>query len=47
MAALVDRVQAEYPDSPSSEEDRWWLPAHLGGTAPTPEEAMELDARRV
>jgi len=46
MTALVDRVQAEYPDQPSSDEERWWLPAHLGGTAPTPEEAAELDRRR-
>ncbi|GAB3499645.1 lysophospholipid acyltransferase family protein [Amycolatopsis cihanbeyliensis] len=46
MSGLVERVQAEYPDSPAGEEDRWWLPAHLGGTAPTPEQAAELDNRR-
>jgi hypothetical protein len=46
ISALVDRVQAEYPDRPSSDDERWWLPAHLGGTAPTPEEAAELDLRR-
>jgi 1-acyl-sn-glycerol-3-phosphate acyltransferase len=45
MSALVDRAQAEYPDRPASDEERWWLPAHLGGTAPTPEEAIELDRR--
>ncbi|WP_410658514.1 lysophospholipid acyltransferase family protein [Amycolatopsis sp. lyj-112] len=45
MTALVDRVQAEYPDKPSDDE-RWWLPAHLGGTAPTPEEAAALDRER-
>jgi 1-acyl-sn-glycerol-3-phosphate acyltransferase len=45
MSALVDRAQAEYPDQPASDEERWWLPAHLGGTAPTPEEAAELDNR--
>ncbi|MEA5367631.1 lysophospholipid acyltransferase family protein [Amycolatopsis sp., V23-08] len=45
MSALVDRAQAEYPDQPASDEERWWLPAHLGGTAPTPEEAVELDRR--
>jgi 1-acyl-sn-glycerol-3-phosphate acyltransferase len=43
MSALVDRAQADYPDKPSSEDERWWLPAHLGGTAPTPEEAAKLD----
>ncbi|AGM02812.1 lysophospholipid acyltransferase family protein [Amycolatopsis keratiniphila] len=43
MSALVDRVQADYPEKPASEDERWWLPAHLGGTAPTPEEAAKLD----
>ncbi|KFZ83288.1 glycerol acyltransferase [Amycolatopsis sp. MJM2582] len=43
MSALVDRVQADYPEKPSSDDERWWLPAHLGGTAPTPEEAAKLD----
>ena len=46
MSALVDRVQADYPEKPASDEERWWLPAHLGGTAPTPEEAAELDRER-
>ncbi|WAL65427.1 lysophospholipid acyltransferase family protein [Amycolatopsis cynarae] len=36
MSLLLDKAQAEYPDSPSGPDDRWWLPAHLGGTAPTP-----------
>ncbi|AIG73171.1 phospholipid/glycerol acyltransferase [Amycolatopsis japonica] len=43
MSALVDRVQAGYPEKPASDDERWWLPAHLGGTAPTPEEAAKLD----
>ncbi len=42
---LVDKAQRNYPDRPASDEDRWWLPAHLGGTAPTPTEAAELAAR--
>lgn len=46
MAGLVERVQADYPGKPASEDDRWWLPAHLGGTAPTPEEAARLDRER-
>ncbi|WP_116049027.1 lysophospholipid acyltransferase family protein [Amycolatopsis palatopharyngis] len=45
MSALLDTVQAEYPEQPAGDEERWWLPAHLGGTAPTPEAAAELDAR--
>ncbi|MEU6021556.1 lysophospholipid acyltransferase family protein [Micromonospora sp. NPDC047134] len=43
LAELVDRAQREYPDQPTDPEDRWWLPAHLGGTAPTPEQAAALD----
>ncbi|MER5702754.1 lysophospholipid acyltransferase family protein [Micromonospora sp. NPDC002296] len=48
LTALVDRAQREYPDSPAGPDDTWWLPAHLGGTAPTLEEAAALDrpARR-
>lgn len=44
MGELLDRVQHSYPDQPASPEDHWWLPASLGGTAPTPEEAAALDA---
>ncbi|MFV2102708.1 lysophospholipid acyltransferase family protein [Micromonospora sp. LOL_024] len=44
LHALVDRAQREYPDQPSGPADRWWLPAHLGGSAPTPEQAVALDA---
>src|SRR5690606_11269346 len=46
MQALLDKAQADYPDQPAPGEDPWWLPAHLGGTAPTPEEAAELDKKR-
>jgi len=46
MSELVDQVQADYPEAPRSLDEKWWLPAHLGGTAPTPEEAAELDAKR-
>jgi len=31
---------------PAGPDDRWWLPAHLGGTAPTPEVAAADDAVR-
>ncbi|MET8231910.1 lysophospholipid acyltransferase family protein [Micromonospora sp. NPDC005298] len=44
LTALVDRAQREYPDAPSGPDDTWWLPAHLGGTAPTPEEAAAMDS---
>ncbi|OZV78455.1 1-acyl-sn-glycerol-3-phosphate acyltransferase [Micromonospora echinospora] len=45
LVALVDRAQREYPEQPSGPDDAWWLPAHLGGTAPTPEEADILDGK--
>jgi 1-acyl-sn-glycerol-3-phosphate acyltransferase len=44
MSQLLHGVQQSYPDQPRDDEDRWWLPARLGGTAPTPEEAAALDA---
>ncbi|WP_067128754.1 lysophospholipid acyltransferase family protein [Microtetraspora malaysiensis] len=48
MSELLDRAQRTYPEIPPGV---WWQPAHLGGTAPTPEEAAALDtsarARRV
>ncbi|MFI7573749.1 lysophospholipid acyltransferase family protein [Micromonospora sp. NPDC049497] len=46
LTALVDRAQREYPDSPAGPDDAWWQPRHLGGTAPTLEEAAELEVRR-
>lgn len=41
VGALVDRAQREYPQCPAGQEDRWWLPRHLGGSAPTVEESAE------
>jgi 1-acyl-sn-glycerol-3-phosphate acyltransferase len=41
MQALVAALQAAYPVPGAGQ---WWQPRHLGGTAPTPEEAAELDA---
>ncbi len=41
MTALLDKAQRDYPVTPAPGEDTWWLPAHLGGTAPTPEAADE------
>ncbi|KIR63336.1 MULTISPECIES: lysophospholipid acyltransferase family protein [Micromonospora] len=43
LTALVDRAQRAYPDTPAGPDDSWWQPAHLGGTAPTQEEALALD----
>ncbi|BCJ66620.1 lysophospholipid acyltransferase family protein [Polymorphospora rubra] len=43
LSALVDRAQRDYPDVPAGSDDAWWQPAHLGGSAPTPQEAAALD----
>jgi 1-acyl-sn-glycerol-3-phosphate acyltransferase len=45
LTALVDRAQREYPEQPAGPDDAWWQPAHLGGTAPTAEEAAAMDGR--
>ncbi|GAA2111767.1 lysophospholipid acyltransferase family protein [Actinomadura alba] len=42
MTELLEKAQREYPDVPKGDET-WWQPAYLGGSAPTPEEAAELD----
>lgn len=42
MSELLEKAQREYPDVPKAGE-KWWQPAYLGGTAPTPEEAEKLD----
>lgn len=39
ITTLLEEAQRRYPQQPAGPHDRWWLPAHLGGTAPTPEEA--------
>lgn len=46
IGGLVDRAAAIYPQQPAGEHDRWWLPTHLGGTAPTPAEAEERLAQQ-
>jgi 1-acyl-sn-glycerol-3-phosphate acyltransferase len=42
---LVESLWATYPQQPAAPDDAWWLPAHLGGTAPTIEAAEEMAAR--
>lgn len=47
MAAITDLVkvaEARYPENPASPNGEWWLPAHLGGGAPTVEAADALAA---
>lgn len=46
ISDLVDETQRAYPQKPEDDSDRWWLPAHMGGTAPTVEEAAEILAEQ-
>jgi 1-acyl-sn-glycerol-3-phosphate acyltransferase len=43
MQELLEHAQKTHPDQPRTGEDAPWHPRHLGGTAPTPEQAAELD----
>jgi 1-acyl-sn-glycerol-3-phosphate acyltransferase len=45
IGQLVDHLQRTYPQQPAGDDDRWWLPAHLGGTAPSVAESEEMSAR--
>jgi 1-acyl-sn-glycerol-3-phosphate acyltransferase len=44
MQALLEQARATYPAQAAGDEDRWWLPSAMGGTAPTLEEAEAKDA---
>ena len=43
MSRLLDETIRAYPSS-EQPPGSWWLPASYGGSAPTPEEAVRLDA---
>ena len=45
IGQLVEKAQANYPQEPAGDDDRWWVPAHLGGSAPTVAEADALAER--
>jgi 1-acyl-sn-glycerol-3-phosphate acyltransferase len=36
LGELLDDVQRAYPEKPAGPHDNWWLPAHMGGSAPQP-----------
>ncbi|MGX1882930.1 lysophospholipid acyltransferase family protein [Streptomyces sp. NPDC055287] len=38
---LLEAAQRAYPVRPKNAEDTWWVPAHLGGTAPTAAQVRE------
>jgi 1-acyl-sn-glycerol-3-phosphate acyltransferase len=43
MAQLLDDAIARYPQQPADDDDRWWLPARFGGTAPTLQQAAAME----
>ena len=43
MTTMLADVVAEYPTD-EQPPGSWWVPASMGGTAPTPDEALALDA---
>ncbi|MBI1376526.1 MAG: 1-acyl-sn-glycerol-3-phosphate acyltransferase [Frankiales bacterium] len=43
MAEMLDAAVARYPQRPTGPDDTWWMPARLGGTAPTLQEATRMD----
>ena len=48
LRELVDKVLSEYPDRPDGPDAAaWWLPHHVGGSAPTPAEAAEAEAAAI
>jgi len=46
MEGMLHAAQERYPDHPRPGEDPWWVPARLGGTAPTAEEGWRIVAHR-
>jgi hypothetical protein len=42
MQELLDEARRTYPGGPRTPEDTWWVPASMGGTAPTLEEAAQI-----
>ncbi len=42
MQALLDEARAGYAGGPRTPDDTWWVPASMGGTAPTVEQAAAL-----
>ncbi|HWG93044.1 MAG TPA: lysophospholipid acyltransferase family protein [Mycobacteriales bacterium] len=44
MQALLEDARASYTGTPRTPDDTWWIPASMGGTAPTLEQAAARDA---
>ncbi len=46
LTTLLHQAQESYPEQPAGPQDSWWQPVRLGGSAPTPERAQELDKKQ-
>jgi len=46
ITSMLHELQARYPDQPRNAADSWWLSARLGGGAPDPEQAREIERER-
>lgn len=46
LTKLAEEVQRAYP-APETDDERWWQPAFLGGSAPTLAEAMPIEAAAI
>ena len=42
MQELLDEARRTYPGGPRTADDTWWVPASMGGTAPTLEQAAQI-----
>jgi hypothetical protein len=46
LQSMLEQLQQATPEQPTAGERAWWHPAHLGGSAPTPDQAAALDAEQ-
>jgi 1-acyl-sn-glycerol-3-phosphate acyltransferase len=47
MEAMLTEARATYKGKPYGPDDTWWIPASMGGTAPTAEEAAARDSAEI
>jgi 1-acyl-sn-glycerol-3-phosphate acyltransferase len=43
MRGMLDDAIGRYPQTPTGPDDTWWMPARLGGSAPTLVQATRMD----
>ncbi len=44
LQSMLEHLQRMTPEQPVAGDDAWWHPAHLGGSAPTPEQAKAMES---